>query len=409
MDEHANKPSAESPVVTVEKLVYGGAGLARHEGRAVLIPLTLPGDRVAITVDRQKTGLWEAHATEWLERSPAWQEAPCPVFGQCGGCHYQHMPYADQLPAKVEILREALRRIGKVEAPAEIGVLAGEPWQYRNRIQFHIDRARLGFQQMRSNRLVAIEDCPISAPKLSEAVSAIRKLLHDPHWPRFLKSLELFTNGETVLVNVRETEGDRGLAKGFFSWLSRYVPGAQDGHLDYDAAGYRFRVSHGAFFQVNRFLVDALVDAALGDATGGSALDLYAGVGLFSLPLTRRFASVTAVESDGAAVRDLTVNAETHQAKVQVHRMQAEQFLEQFNGAPDFIVADPPRSGLGKTVVKHLLRIQSPRVTLVSCDPSTLARDLSALMAGGYSIGSMQLIDLFPQTYHIETIVHLTR
>ncbi len=238
----------------------------------MLIPLTLPGDRVSIAIDRAKTGLWEAHATGWLERSPLHQAAPCAVFGECGGCHYQQMPYQDQVSAKVEILREALRRIGKLEAPEEIGTITGEPWAYRNRSQFHIDRARIGFQQMRSNRLVAVEQCPISAPRINEAIGSIRKLLHDPHWPRFLKSLELFTNGERVMVNVRETEGNRGLAKGFFAWLAKSLPGAEDGHLDYEAAGFRFRVSHGSFFQVNRFLIGELVEAALGDAAGQARL-----------------------------------------------------------------------------------------------------------------------------------------
>lgn len=416
MDELANKP-ADAPsspedapvVVTVEKLVYGGSGLARHEGRAVLIPFTIPGDRVSIAVERERTGLWEARAVDWMERGPAWQAAPCAVYGECGGCHYQQISYPAQLEAKTEILREVLRRIGKIEAPAGIPVLHGEPWGYRNRSQFHIDRARIGFQQLRSNRLVPIEQCPISAPMINEAVASIRKMLHDPHWPRFLKSLELFTNGEKVLVNVRETEGNRGLAKGFFSWLAKSIPGAQEGALEYEACGFRFRVSHGAFFQVNRFMLETLVETALPTEPGDSALDLYAGVGLFSLPLTRRFKKVAAVETDGAAVRDLAANAQSHTLSVEVHRMQAEQYLESLERSPDFVLADPPRSGLGKTVVKQLLRLAPPRLALVSCDPSTLARDLAALLDGGYRLDSLKIVDLFPQTYHIETVAHLSR
>lgn len=428
MDEQANKPAIDDPVeadsslgspaaqpaaggpeVVIEKLVYGGAGLARHEGRVVLVPFTLPGDRVVIEVDRERSGLWEAHATGWTERSASHTAPACPVFGQCGGCHYQHLPYEQQVAAKVDVLREVFRRIGKIEAPADIPAITGEPLHYRNRSQFHLDRARIGFQQMRSNRLVPVETCPISAPKINEALGNLRKLMHDPHWPRFLRALELFTNGERVLFNVRETDGNRGIARGFFSWVAKSVPGADEGALNYTAAGFSFRVSHGSFFQVNRCLVDPLVEAALGQAEGQAGLDLYAGAGLFSLPMTRRFSTVVAVETDGAAVRDLEANAASHGASITVHRLQAEQYLAGLDTAPDFVLADPPRSGLGKLAVQNLVRLQPSRITIVSCDPSTLARDLAALLAGGYQLRKLALIDLFPQTYHIETLAHLSR
>jgi 23S rRNA (uracil1939-C5)-methyltransferase len=260
---------------------------------------------------------------------------------------------------------------------------------------------------MLSNRLVGIQTCPISSPRINEALAQLKKLLHDPHWPRFLRSLELFTNEEKVMVNVRETDGNRRLAKGFFEWLAKTVEGASDGELYYEAAGFRFRVSHGSFFQVNRHLAGPLVSEALGDAEGRSALDLYAGVGLFSLPLAQRFQQVQAVETDTAAVRDLTVNAEAHGCGIAVQRLQAEQYLEGVTERPDFILADPPRAGLGKHAVRHLLRLRSPRLVLVSCDPSTLARDLAVLLGGGYRLRRLSMVDLFPQTYHIETVAHL--
>lgn len=409
MPDIANKPHSWPSDVTIEKLVYGGAGLARDRGHVVLVPFTLPGDHVEIHVERAKAGLLEARPTSWLERGPGHAEAPCPHYSVCGGCHYQHTPYENQIASKVEILREVFRRVGKFEAPEQIATVAGEPWHYRNRTQFHFDRDRVGFHEMRTNRLTPVESCPISAPAINEALRVIRESMADRRWPRFLKSLELFTNGEQVLLNVRETEGDRGISRGFFEWMAERITGAQDGSLAYPVGAQRLHVSHGSFFQVNRFLIEQLIETALGGAEGEAALDLYAGVGLFSLPLAGRFGHVTAVETDGAAVRDLEVNAGNAGRAVEVHRMQAEQYLEQCEKAPSFVLADPPRSGLGKHVVRHLLRLEPREIVLVSCDPSTLARDAAALVGAGYSIESLHLVDLFPQTYHIESITRLIK
>ncbi len=168
-------------------------------------------------------------------------------------------------------------------------------------------------------------------------------------------------------------------------------------------------MSHRSFFQVNRFLTDKLVDLALEGAEGEHAVDLYAGVGLFSLPLARRFRTVTAVESAASAVRDLEFNTARASLGVTASRATAEMFLEELERPPDFVLADPPRAGLGKHVVRHLLRLQPPRVTIVACDPATLARDIGPLAAAGYRLERVTLIDLFPQTYHIETVVHLRR
>ncbi|HLW75875.1 MAG TPA: RsmD family RNA methyltransferase, partial [Bryobacteraceae bacterium] len=198
-------------------------------------------------------------------------------------------------------------------------------------------------------------------------------------------------------INV--TEADRPVAKSFYEWMGSVVA------LDYPAAAGSFRVSPHAFFQVNRFLIDGLVERAIGDASGERALDLYAGVGLFSIPLARRFKNVTAVEAGSEANRDLEVNAERAGVTVERVRARVEDFIARSNATPDFILADPPRAGLGKVVTANLNRIAAPRMAIVSCDPATLARDLAALSK--YKIESLTLIDLFPQTYHLETIAEL--
>ena len=172
-------------------------------------------------------------------------------------------------------------------------------------------------------------------------------------------------------------------------------------------AGSLYRVAGGSFFQVNRYLIGALAEAGIGGASGGRALDLYAGVGLFSLPLARRFAQVTAVESGASAVRDLKLNAERAQARLEIVQSAALEYLGKLETAPEFVLADPPRTGLGKGVVERLAQLKPRLLTIVACDPATLARDLAGLFAAGYEIRRLTMIDLFPQTYHIETIAEL--
>jgi 23S rRNA (uracil1939-C5)-methyltransferase len=389
----------------VEKLVYGGEGLSRLDGRVVFTPFVLPGERIRAEGLEQKPGLVRARALEVLAPSPERIEAPCPYYARCGGCHYQHAPYEYQLSAKRAILVEELRRIGKIEPPREIGVISGEPWGYRNRAQLHVDGGRLGYREARSHKLCAIDFCPIGSPKLNEAIRTLVSMQRDSRWPRFVRSLEIFTDESQVQINVQDT--DRPVARRFFDWCAELIPGVVTGALDYEG---RFRVSSNSFFQVNRFLSDQLVAAALGDLQGETALDLYAGVGLFSLPLASAFRQVTAIESGGGAVRDLQFNAaRAGLSNVHSEQSTAEEFLGKLRQKPDFLLLDPPRAGLGKAVVDRLLTLQAPRVTIVACDPATLARDLAVLLAGGYSIERMTLVDLFPQTFHLETVVALKR
>jgi 23S rRNA (uracil1939-C5)-methyltransferase len=390
--------------VAVEKLVYGGDGLARLDGRVVLVPYTLAGERVKAQAVQEKAGLVRARLLEVMEPAAGRVTAPCPVFGRCGGCHYQHANYDYQVEAKCEILVEALRRVGKMEPPAEIAVVSGDPWGYRNRAQLHVENGLIGYWEARSHRLCAIEQCPISSPKLNLTIAALVKMARDSRWPKFVHSVELFTDEQQVQLNVIET--DKPVAKRFFDWCAESIPGMVENALDY---GGRFRVSRNSFFQVNRFLLDRLVETALEDAVGETALDLYAGVGLFALGLAGRFAKVTAVESGSGAVRDLKFNAERAGAAVDAVQSTSEEYLAKLDRAPDFVLLDPPRAGLGKAVVQRLAELAPPAITIVACDPATMARDLAGLSAAGYRVDRMTMVDLFPQTYHLETVVHLRR
>ncbi len=258
---------------------------------------------------------------------------------------------------------------------------------------------------MRSHNMCAIDQCPIASPKLNQAIAILIRMLHDPKWPRMVRSLELFTDETGVQLNLTET--DRPVARRFFDWCGENIPGLVDGALDYNG---RYRVSRGSFFQVNRFLLDRLVEAAIQGAEGDSAFDLYAGVGLFAPALASRFRQVTAVESGSGAVRDLQFNAErAGLSNVRAEARMVEEFLQEQESPADFVLLDPPRAGLGKAVVRRLVELQSRQMALVACDPSTLARDLSALVAGGYEVVRMAMVDLFPQTYHLEAVVLLQR
>lgn len=392
----------------VEKLVYGGAGLSRHEGRVVMTPFVLPGETVHLAIEKEKKDVLNGRVLEVLQKSEARTAAECRVFERCGGCHYQHALYPAQVEMKKDVLREVLQRIGKITAPDTIEAVTGEPWGYRNRIQLHIDGQKVGYRAPGAHTVVDTSECPVASPKLNEALRAVRRMVRNHRFPRFVRSIEFFTNERDVQVNVQETMAGQRVARPFFDWLEQELPGAATGPIDYAANGNQYRVHYKSFFQVNRFLVGALTKAAIGEATGTTALELYAGVGLFSLTLADRFKNVDAVESVKAAVEDAELNAKrARKLNISHFKASTEEFLAGVRKAPEFILADPPRAGLGPETVKELVRLKTPRVSIVSCDPSTLARDLKGLCEGGYKIASMTMMDLFPQTYHMETVTHL--
>ena len=277
--------------LTIEKLVYGGDGLSRVESKVVFTPYVLPGEKVRAEIGRIKNDLWRGRLSQVVEPSSNRVSAPCPYFQRCGGCHYQHADYAFQVEQKRIILREALQRVGKVTFDGEIEAVTGEPWAYRNRVQLHIQNGEIGYFEHGSHKLCAIDHCPIVSPALNTAISTFQGNLG-----RLNATVELFANETAMQVNVLDRV-PQSIYRMFES-LGSSAP------LDYDG----FRVSRNSFFQVNRFLVDRLVDCAIGGADGASAVDLYAGVGLFAARLAKTFGKVTAVESSASAFRDLEHN-----------------------------------------------------------------------------------------------------
>ena len=420
--------------ITIEKLIYGGEGLAHHDGSTVFVPFVLPAERVSAEPVEQKKKFVRARVERILDPSPERVAPRCPHFGVCGGCDYQHIPYEAQLRYKAEILRETLGRIGRIDWPGEITEHASPPWGYRNRAQWKVrsiedgagaEKLAIGYFRAESTALCAVEDCPILSPLLLKTLLALRGALAAGKLPRELREIEAFAgaNDSKLLLTAtfaRFPKKAEEAAKSFreivpeIESLLFHDPGRDrmeldgPGFLDYQSSATTYRVGHFSFFQVNRFLSDDLAREVTENEEGKLALDLFAGVGLFSVPLARNFSHVVAVESNPAASRDFESNARASSG-IEIRTADVEQFLAKYKGKPDLVVLDPPRAGLAPGDVRNLLRISPERITYVSCEPPTLARDLAALTGGDYEITAIHLFDLFPQTFHMEAVVRLRR
>ena len=424
--------------IKIEKMVYGGNGLARvadasGKSKTVFVPFVLDGEEISARIVEEGRSFSRATLEDVVQPSPDRVNAPCPYFGQCGGCHYQHSTYEHQLQIKTAILRETLLRTAKFDWQQPIPTHSADPWNYRNRTRMKVRAGgsdfTIGYYRFASHQLLAVEQCPISSPLINRALAALWELGRAGVVPAILKEIEFFANAaddELLLELYPEIPDEAGKAalQAFWKALKNKVSAlkgavALDGHgfkqliafgaeeLVYRTHEDGYHVRAGSFFQTNRHLTEKLVALTTQDLRGRAALDLYSGTGLFSLPLSRRFERVDAVESGPASYADLRVNAPQN---VSCHRNPTEDFLRARRGAaPDLVVIDPPRAGLGPKVTSALTKMSASRIAYVSCDPSTLARDLRDLVMGGYKIESIDLIDLFPQTFHIETVVHLVR
>ncbi len=447
-------------LLSIEKLVYGGNGLARAplgpDGRsmAVFVPFVLPGEKVEAEIRQEKPGFARGLVAELIEASPDRVEVHCPYFQQCGGCHYQHIPYERQLQFKAGILRETLRRIAKIELKTEIRLHASPPWNYRNRTRLQVRTApefTLGYFHFGSHEFLAVRECPISSPLINRAI--VRLLdLRGLNCPARVEEIELFADAadERLLAWAfcgreadpgdllrwaeaieRELQEVSGVT--FFASRRRSSAGqtarrlasrgededdapmdakalAQSGakSIRYRTSHHEYQVSAGAFFQVNRHLIDELISVVTGNASGDVALDLYAGGGLFSTALAKNFHHIFSVEASQTSYADLVQNVP---ANVKAVGARTEDYLRNrpVRKRPDLVVLDPPRTGVGKAVTNSLVELGAPLVGYVSCDPATLARDIAPLLAAGYRIEEAHLFDLFPETFHIESVMLLAR
>ena len=427
--------------LSIEKLVYGGDGLAHADGNTVFVPYVLPGEEVrAATKSKQKKLLW----ADLLEvTSPAKERTvpKCPHFQKCGGCHYQHISPAEQLRLKKEILRETLSRLAGISWDGAIGEHAAEPYAYRNRAQWAVrggmPRA-LGYFLPESSVILPIDECPVLSPLLALTFLKLQDMARSSTLPAGVQEIEAFADSsdKKIALNIAFDKFPKP-AEELTSVFRSALPQLESlllldqkknkfelsgpGYLTQEAGGYQYRVSHLSFFQVNRFLIEDLLKTVVANASGEVALDLYAGVGFFTLPLAKTFVKVVSVDANLAATRDLLANTELAKVAVASHNEHAEEFLKKTDEKPEFVILDPPRAGLGAQAAKDLAELDAKEIVYLSCDPSTLARDLAVLTNSPrkpkeieasnnrYEITEMHLFDLFPETFHIETLVRLRK
>ena len=405
--------------VEIERILPGGVGLTHAEGKTIFVALAAPGDRLRVTIDRQQGNLSFASIKEVLEPSPVRVEPPCPYFGRCGGCDFQQMTYEAQLEAKAEMIRDCLRRIARLETPPEIVVQASpKEWGYRARATWQVDQdeKRIGYYERASRRVCDVADCAVLVPDLQGTLEQVRATPIGA-FPVGLKHIEVVAgaNGATQssvsASNQSQTSVDAAksatvsLAPEFAQFHTSEVS-LKVGH-----EAYCFNAE--AFFQINQELLAPLIASALAHAKGDYALDLYSGVGLFTLPLARSFRRVIGVEANHVASRFARRNLQQAQlTSAKVVTVTVADWLRAniaTLGPIDFILLDPPRAGAESMVIKSILNLHPAQISYVSCDPATLARDLKKLFAGGYALDSIAAFDMFPQTHHVETVVRLIR
>lgn len=378
--------------IQIERILPGGVGLGHAGGKTVFVSLAAPGDHVRVQVEREQGNVLFASVVEVLTPSPVRVEPPCPYFGRCGGCDFQQLTYEAQLAAKADIISDCLHRIARLDHVPPITVHPSpKQWRYRVRATWQIDQEKrdIGYYERGSRRVCDVEYCAVLLPELQETLERVRA----KEW------LELPEN----LKHLDAVRGEKDVS------LSPAFAEFETNELSLQVGNEVYHYNAESFFQINPALMPELIEFALNDAGGETALDLYCGVGLFTLPLARRFGKVTGVESNPVAARFARKNLE--QAGLLNGRILTANVAGGLrnSGAVDFILLDPPRAGAESVVIKGMLDLHPARIAYVSCDPATLARDLKKLLAGGYGIESIAGFDLFPQTHHVETVVLLRR
>ena len=382
----------ESIRVEIERILPGGVGLAHAGGKTVLVSLAAPGDELRVQVEREQGNVLFASVVEVLAPSPVRIEPPCPYFGRCGGCDFQQLTYEAQLAAKADIIADCLQRITRMDHVPHITVHPSpNNWRYRVRATWQIDQDKreIGYYERGSRRVCDVAECAVLLPELQETLARVRST----DWLEFppeLKHLDVVTG-----------EDDVSLAPPFGEF--------ETNELSLRVGSEVYQYNAQAFFQINPALLPQLMEFALSDAGGETALDLYCGVGLFTLPLARRFARVVGVEGNSVATRFARRNLQqAGLTNARVVTASVAEWMRSKSGEVNFILLDPPRAGAESAVIKGMLELHPQRISYVSCDPATLARDLKKLIAGGYAIESVAGFDLFPQTHHVETVVLLT-
>ena len=408
--------------VSVGPMVHGGVCLARlDDGTSALVDGAIPGETVEVELQHRKGKLWFARAVSVPVPSPHRVDAPCPYYGECGGCQLQHVDYAHQLTLKTEVVRDAMRR-AHVALPDVVRIHGlDDPWRYRWRGEFHvvpgaagIADAKLGFNRVRSWLPVAVDDCLIHHARITEALPSLRSLVRG-HASSDLTALHLTAGeqGEELLLRPRPDGAlpadavDQQARVADLRWSTSFTTLHWRGHA--------FRVSPDTFIQVNWTGVETLYAAALrgvGDPSGCRLVDAYAGIGVLACELASAGASVVCIESnrDSASLGVLNARMNGCAGSIDYIAEPVEDALPGAAQGADAVILDPPRAGCDARVTGWLALAGPPTVVYVSCDPATLARDLHVLtVSGPYTVAAVELVDMFAQTHHIESVVTLLR
>lgn len=403
--------------VIIEKLVYGGSGFGRHQGKVVFVPFSVPGDRLLVRPVEDKKTFTRAEIIRILKPGKGRVAPVCPYFANCGGCHWQQLEYSGQIEAKRRILEEIFHH--RFPQTRELPITmrgCAHPFGYRSRARVQLrgagSKASVGFFRTRSHSVQDIENCPLFRPSLNEALSSIRQFKHRIDPDSNPQEMDMACSQEEDLWAVARVGKEQSDSVPTLSGS-----GKRDELLLKRKVGeFYYSVSASVFFQANDFMVPDLVSVVRESIEGAgqdSALDLFAGVGLFSLPLARVFRKVTAVENSPAACRLCSANA-TAAGITNLKAVCADVVTwmksETSSGVPkpDLIILDPPRTGAGEDVMEQILKQEPEIILYVSCDPQTLVRDLM-FSARHYRIDSVEALDMFPQTYHFETVVRLKK
>lgn len=416
-----DRNTSESFQITIEKLVYGGSGLGRHNGKVVFVPFSLPGDRLLVRPVTEKKKYIQAEIIEIIKPGNGRIMPACPHFSKCGGCHWQQLEYPGQVDTKRQILEEIFHhRFPQTRDLPIVMKACAQPFGYRSRARLQLrgtgSKAVVGFFRHGSRRVEDIESCPLFRPSLNEALSSLRQ---------YKRKVDCDAKPLEINIACSEEEG---------SWTTMRIesevnegisvligdPQSEGTILRRRVGEFLYSISPNVFFQANDFMTPELMELvreSIKSAGSGSALDLFAGAGLFSLPLACQFEEVTAVEASSAASKFCSDNARaagfghvrTVCSDVSAWMDSVQPAEASRNSKFDLIVLDPPRTGAGPDIMKKIGDWAPSTILYISCDPQTLVRDLAVISAGDYTIDLVKGLDMFPQTYHFETVVKLSR
>ena len=397
--------------LVITDIANGGDGIGRlPDGRAVFVPFTIPGETIRATVVEEKKGYVRGELIEVINPAGNRIQPHCRHFGVCGGCHFQHLGYQDQLCIKTKIIEDVLLRVGGLSGVNLLPIVRSPmEWDYRNNIQFHLHPSgELGYQRHLSNEVIPIDECFLPSPALWDLHSQL-----DLDYQTGIKRVS-FREGidEEVLILLEGENSD--LPEMEINLPASVVHLGESGNIVLAGSDFlmmkvkekQFKVSAESFFQVNTLMTEKMVDhvlTLLPKEKLNCLVDLYCGVGLFSAFTAEVTNKLIGIEFSHSACMDYAENLDEYD-HIELYEGSADTILPRLEITPDVVIVDPPRAGIGRSTIDALVKLKPKRIIYVSCDPATLARDASRLVKGGYRLTQLTPFDLFPQTFHIESV-----